>query len=115
MRRPLFCARVYIYMCVCVCTTKVYTPQKINYCSGVVSILEYALMLIVMIYNIGLFFAVVVGLMVGSLLFGHVAEQAAVYGLSAADETHKEDSVETGQHVVPTAYVVNGTGCHCDP
>lgn len=71
-------------------------------------------MLVVMIYNIGLFFAVIVGLMVGSLLFGHVAEHVALAGLAAAEETHKEEAT-TQEFVVPTAYVINGTGCHCDP
>lgn len=83
--------------------------------TGVVSILEYALMLIVMIYNIGLFFAVIVGLMAGSLLFGHVVEHAAGGGLAEAEETHKEEALGARDYVAPTAYVINGTGCHCDP
>ncbi len=78
-------------------------------------------MLIVMIYNIGLFFAVVVGLMVGSLLFGHVAEGGPAGGDLATDHVaygiHGKEAVDEGPgaYVSPTAVVVGGAGCHCDP
>lgn len=51
--------------------------------TGLMVVLEYWLMLVVMLFNVGLFVAVVTGYMVGAMLFGHVGEAAYNYQLPA--------------------------------
>lgn len=78
--------------------------------TAVMVTLEYWLMLIVMLFNVGLFVAVVTGYMVGALLFGHVGEAAHNYQLplGAKDGAASGPSVTTPIDMPPPDLTKNG-------
>lgn len=59
--------------------------------------LDYGLMLIAMIFNVYLFFAVIIGFAIGSLFLGHLGEPAVTTDPNAKCECSKGDDCKNGQ------------------
>ncbi|KAJ3300741.1 hypothetical protein HK104_006039 [Borealophlyctis nickersoniae] len=66
-----------------------------------VAFLAYILMLVVMTYNVGLFFAAIVGLGAGAAVFGGVAKRAAVRAVSHAQTLTEETASSRPSHSTP--------------
>ncbi|PSC76967.1 CTR type copper ion transporter [Micractinium conductrix] len=76
----------------------------------VVIFLDYALMLVVMTYNVGIILAVCGGFAVGALLFGHAGERAPAPAAQLPAQPVKHSSASSDSEDLETVFV-EGPGC----